>query len=84
MAEQVSAGVHHLHTRTTGGRVRFVTDSHTYFAAKAKGDQNVYFISGKSLMEKALDEGTVDGCHPTDYGFFSTTCAVEEVLKEII
>ena len=56
----------------------------TYLEAKAKGDPNVYFISGAKLMEKALDEGTVDGCHPTDFGFHSMACAVEEVLREIL
>ncbi len=56
----------------------------TYLTAKAKGDLNVYFISGAKLMEKALDEGTVDGCHPTDFGFHSMACAVEEVLREIL
>ncbi len=56
----------------------------TYLAAKAAGDRNVYYISGAKLMEKVLDEGTVDGAHPTDYGFFSMACAVEEVLRDIL
>lgn len=56
----------------------------TYLAAKAEGDQNVYFISSPKLMEKASDEGTVDGCHPTDYGFHSMASAVEEILGELL
>jgi len=57
---------------------------HTYLEAKAAGDENVYFISGEKLMELVGDNGTVDNCHPTDSGFFSMACAVEEVLKEIL
>ncbi len=56
----------------------------TYLGARNKGDQNVYFISGTKLMEKAFDEGTVDGAHPTDYGFYSMASAVEEVMKDIL
>ena len=49
----------------------------TYLAAKAKGDDKVWFISGKKLMEVVKDTGTVDGCHPTDSGFFSMACAIK-------
>lgn len=55
----------------------------TYDNAVAKGDQNVYFIGGPTLMELCGDEGTVDTTHPTDFGFFSMACAVTKVLKEI-
>ena len=47
------------------------------------GDENVYFISGRKLMELVGDNGTVDNCHPTDSGFFSMACAVAEVFEEI-
>jgi len=56
----------------------------TYAEAKASGDENVYFISGRELMELAKDEGTVDGCHPTDYGFHSMACAMEGLFREIL
>ena len=55
----------------------------TYKTAKDKGDQNVYFISGRKLMELAGDNGTIDNCHPTDSGFLSMAYAVGEVFKEI-
>ena len=55
----------------------------TYLEAKAAGDENVYFISGRKLMEMVGDNGTVDGAHPTDSGFFSMACAVAEVFEEI-
>ena len=55
----------------------------TYERAKAAGDENVYFLSGPELMALAGDEGTVDGCHPTDLGFFSMANAVSKVMEEI-
>ena len=42
----------------------------TYLKAKRKGDNNVYFISGQSFYGKQNRwDFSVDGCHPTDYGF---------------
>ena len=55
----------------------------TYERAKAAGDENVYFLSGPELMALAGDEGTVDGCHPSDLGFFSMAAAVSKVMEEI-
>ena len=63
---------------------RFDIIHNTYLEAKAAGDENVYFISGKKLMEMVEDNGTVDTYHPTDSGFVSMAAAVEEVLKELI
>lgn len=56
----------------------------TYENAKNSGDNNVYFISGKTLMKLCHDEGTVDSCHPNDLGFFSMASALIKLLKEII
>ena len=64
-------------------RIRHEIVYRTYQEAKAAGDENVYFISGRKLMEIVGDNGTVDGCHPTDSGFFSMACAVAEVFEEI-
>jgi hypothetical protein len=42
----------------------------TYLKAKRQGDKNVYFLSGKSFYGNDLFWNfSVDGCHPTDYGF---------------
>ncbi len=39
--------------------------------AKATGDQNVYFIDGKTLLSGDFREDcTIDGCHPNDLGFY--------------
>ncbi|MBQ2810122.1 MAG: SGNH/GDSL hydrolase family protein [Clostridia bacterium] len=56
----------------------------TYKNALAKGDKNVYFINGKSLMRICKDNGTVDNCHPTDLGFFSMAKALLPILKAVL
>lgn len=56
----------------------------TYLDAKAGGDKNVYFLDGPTLMKFAEFDGTVDGCHPNDLGFYSMAKAVTEVLKAIL
>ena len=55
----------------------------TYRNARARGDENVYFIENRKLMELAGNEGTVDGAHPTDLGFYSMAKAIGDVLETI-
>ena len=55
----------------------------TYQNAVAKGDQNVYFLDGPALMKLCGNEGSVDNCHPNDYGFVSMAEAVGEVIEKI-
>ena len=56
----------------------------TYENALANGDQNVYFLDGNDLMAFCGNEGTVDGCHPTDFGFHSMAKAIGDVLEKIL
>ena len=63
---------------------RFEIVYNTYLAALARGDKNVYFLDGKKLMEVVKDNGTVDGTHPSDSGFFSMACAVGDVFEKIL
>lgn len=56
----------------------------TYNNALSKGDKNVYFIDGPTLMTICGTEGTVDTVHPTDLGFLSMAQAVINVMKEIL
>ena len=56
----------------------------TYHNALLRGDKNVYFIDGKGLLGSVRDEGTVDGCHPTDLGFYQMAQAVNGLLKKIL
>lgn len=54
----------------------------TYKKAKKAGDKRVYFLSGRHFY-KGEDRGvfSVDGCHPTDFGFQRMAA---EIYKKII
>ena len=56
----------------------------TYENAIAAGDRNVYFLSGPELMALCGNEGTVDGVHPTDFGFYSMAKAIGDVLEKVL
>ncbi len=55
----------------------------TYTDALLSGDKNVYFINGEALTRFCENDGTVDGCHPTDFGFVSMAKALREILETI-
>lgn len=55
----------------------------TYKNAVAAGDKNVYWLDGKALLADCRDEGTVDGCHPTDWGFACMAKALEKMIARI-
>lgn len=50
--------------------------------AKNAGDRNTYFIDGRDLCKYCGNEGTVDGCHPTDFGFASMGKVLCEFIEE--
>ena len=54
----------------------------TYNAAVAAGDKNVYFIHGMELLEMCNGDGTVDGTHPNDLGFFSMYTRIAKELEK--
>ena len=56
----------------------------TYNNAVNSGDNNVYLLTGKELMALAENEGTVDNCHPTDFGFASIAAALGDLLEKIL
>lgn len=56
----------------------------TYDNAINSGDRNVYFIDNRELMELCKNDGTVDNCHCTDFGFFSMANKVGEVIEKIL
>ena len=54
----------------------------TYLQAVRDGDTNVRFIDGHTLLGgKDKDATTVDGCHPTDLGFYKMAKRVYKELK---
>ncbi len=56
----------------------------TYENARLRGDNNVYFLDGKRLMSLAKGAGTVDGCHPTDLGFYSMATALIKEMEKFL
>ncbi len=54
-----------------------------YEIARAEGDTNVYLLTDDELTAMAGDEGTVDGCHPTDLGFASMAKALGDLLATV-
>ena len=65
-------------------RQRYEIIRQTYANAYNSGDKNVYFLSGPELMADVLENGLVDGCHPSDSGFFSMAKAIIPVMKEAL
>lgn len=63
---------------------RFDIIETTYKNAVENGDKNVYLIDGKTLMAICGGAGTVDHCHPTDFGFASMAKAIGDVIGEIL
>ena len=68
------------HFLTEEEKVRRDIIKKTYLDAVSSGDKNVYFIAGKALTELCKDSGTVDNCHPTDFGFASMAKALIDVI----
>ncbi|MEO6908813.1 MAG: SGNH/GDSL hydrolase family protein [Abditibacteriaceae bacterium] len=56
----------------------------TVMQLQSQGDQNISFLDGAEIMSDAYREGTVDGGHPTDLGFWLTANALEPVLKNLL
>ena len=50
------------------------------------GDKNLYFIDGESFFSGYADGGdcTVDGCHPTDLGFYFMAERIGFTIKNIL
>jgi lysophospholipase L1-like esterase len=55
----------------------------TYERAKAQGDNNVYFIAGRTFFTTDRQNCTVDGCHPNDLGFYKMAKKIYAKMQEI-
>ncbi|WP_245640199.1 SGNH/GDSL hydrolase family protein [Paenibacillus dakarensis] len=51
---------------------------------KEAGDQRLTFVDGASLISSRTDEATVDGVHPTDFGFMQMADNLEPVLRRVL
>lgn len=57
----------------------------TFAKAKAEGDKNVYYVDSCALFSGInWDDCTVDGCHPTDLGFYKIYEALLPTFKIIL
>lgn len=65
-------------------RQRLEVIRRTYENAKAAGDENVHLLTGQVLMGMAQYDGTVDGVHPNDLGFYSMAQTLLPVLKNVL
>lgn len=63
--------------------VRYEIIRETFEAAVNSGDKNVYFVDNKKLCTLCRDEGTIENCHPNDFGFYSMAMAVSEVFENL-
>lgn len=65
-----------------GRRKRIIKD--TVKRAKAQGDENVWFLDGKTLLgKKDRDFCRVDSCHPNDLGFYRMAQKIYKKMQEI-
>jgi len=67
--------------RTVADEKRMEIIKRTYENAKSRGDRNVYFLDGDDLTKLCGNEGTVDNCHPTDFGFASMADALIRLIE---
>ena len=65
-------------------RLRSAVVEKTYTDAIGAGDKNTYWIGSAALMKYARHDGTSDGCHPNDLGFYSMAKSLIRQLKYLI
>ena len=69
---------------TPDERARRAITMATYQKAITEGDANVYFVDGASIFAgDASEDCTVDGCHPTDLGFYRFFKALQPTFDRI-
>lgn len=56
----------------------------TYKNALDNGDKNVYFWDAEREFAPYVECGTVEGCHPNDYGFVGIATTLEPLIKKIL
>ena len=63
---------------------RMAVVKRTYANAVASGDKNVYFVPTPPSLAPIGNDGTVDGCHPNDLGFWFMAQGLYPTLKKIL
>ena len=69
-----------------GGISRRAVIHKNFMKGIEKGDKNLYFIDGESIFSGfgELADCTVDGCHPTDLGFYFMAERIGATIKNIL
>lgn len=56
-----------------------------YLTMKAEGDENVYFVDGKTLLgEEDVEAGFTDLLHPNDLGYYRIGKSLQPLFTEIL
>ena len=64
-------------------RAEVILDTFSY--AGNIGDRNVYYVPGRDLFEREMrGHCTVDGCHPTDLGFWRMAQVIGEAVARAV
>ena len=73
-----------MRAREERAQIRFNHQKNEYDKWVARGDKNIYFLDGGTLLGDDYADCTVDGIHPTDMGFFRMADNMEPVLRDIL
>lgn len=66
-------------------RRRLAVIAESYAAGIAAGDQNLYLVAGNGFFPgDTADDCTVDGCHPTDLGFYFMAQGLAPLLERLL
>ncbi len=71
-------------SRSYHASTRYAHQKNEYDKWIAKGDKNIYFLDGGTILGDDYADCTVDGIHPTDMGFFRMADGIEPTLAEIL
>ncbi|MGE4565016.1 MAG: SGNH/GDSL hydrolase family protein [Victivallaceae bacterium] len=71
--------------RSTGQAASVKVQRELVEKRRAEGDRNIYFLDGGTVINSDdWDEVTVDGSHPTDYGFALMARSIAPVVSRIL
>lgn len=74
-----------FHSKSESKLEKEIRDYQKEFVKKRRSlDKNLYYYDGKQLLGDNASEKTVDGVHPTDYGFVSIAKNLEKEIKRRI
>ncbi len=66
-------------------RQRLAVIAESYAAGIAAGDQNLYLMAGNGFFPgDTAEDCTVDGCHPTDLGFYCMAQGLAPLLEKLL